>query len=295
MMEPGGYYAQDSKHSGSTTPKRRKDVFMAPQPKRRRQQMRSSRSMVNIKTAVLNTEHLSVTLVGEMLAEVPIYVSTYIHLQHLDLQHNQLQRLPRAICFLGNLLTLKVGCNPLLSLPDDFGRLQNLRALGLSVTLIQDFPMSMREMLRLENIQLQRHCLTSFPKVFEHLPSLTALNMFGNVDLADGSLSDRGKQRLQASGLYGISGRNEKLRIHQTPAKPVYSAPPWIGNLKSMISLVLSANNITFIPRSIGALSHLEVLRLSFNKLSSLPKEIQHLKQLKVLMWNTVDNARTGN
>ena len=65
-------------------------------------------------------------------------------------------------------------------------------------------------------------------------------------------------------------------------AKLTY-APDFIGELRNLRTLNLSANEIEKLPESIGKLRKLEALELSGNKIAKLPESIGGLKNLRLL------------
>ena len=129
-------------------------------------------------------------------------------------------------------------------LPENIGKLSNLKSLYMCKTLLTTLPNSIGDLSSLESLNVSYSKLDSLPDSIVNLKNL---------------------QYLKAS--------NNKFD----------SLPEIIGSLSNLEVLYIADNDLKSLPEIIGSLSNLEVLNIAYNDLKSLPESIRNLNNLKSL------------
>jgi Leucine-rich repeat (LRR) protein len=237
------------------------------------------------------------TLVLDPLSSIPFPMSIMKlkMLRYLSVSKLKCQELPEAICSLWSLLSLHVqDYEQLLSLPNDLGKLRNLRTLDLSwcgsletlpvsigscqslrslilrgCRIIKNIPISLGQ---LENIRvLNLSCcngLESFPEhVFEKFKELRNLNLYYCRSITE---------------LPDSIGKLESLQtLNLLECRKIQQLPTSLGTFRFIESINLSTCKILDLPDSVGNLENLHVLNLSYcQALTSLPASISNLQRL---------------
>ncbi|NWI87958.1 LRC18 protein, partial [Pitta sordida] len=117
-----------------------------------------------------------------MLRKIPNTIEKFQNLLWLDLHSNQLDELPKEIGTLQNLTFLNICNNKLTteSLPEELNLLKNLRTLNLGLNLLESVPTTLGSLKELINIGLFDNALTTIPKSVKNLPKLEKLNVERN-------------------------------------------------------------------------------------------------------------------
>lgn len=98
-------------------------------------------------------------------------------LQVLDLQNNQLEKLPDEIGQLKSLRVLYVHHNKLKKLPDSIGDLSRLQNLNISSNLLKELPVTISKLTRLKTLDISNNAkLKKLPKQLGHCHSLYNLS-----------------------------------------------------------------------------------------------------------------------
>ncbi|NXM71803.1 LRC18 protein, partial [Serilophus lunatus] len=117
-----------------------------------------------------------------MLRKIPNTIEKFQNLLWLDLHSNQLDELPKAIGTLQNLTFLNICNNKLTtgSLPQELNLLKNLRTLNLGLNLLDTVPTTLGALKELTALGLFDNSLTTVPKSVKNLPKLEKLNVERN-------------------------------------------------------------------------------------------------------------------
>ncbi|NXC33306.1 LRC18 protein, partial [Campylorhamphus procurvoides] len=117
-----------------------------------------------------------------MLRKIPNTIEKFQNLLWLDLHSNQLDELPKAIGTLQNLTFLNVCNNKLTtkSLPEELTLLKNLRTLNLGLNCLESIPTTLGSLKELIDLGLFDNSLTGLPKSVRNLPKLERLNVKRN-------------------------------------------------------------------------------------------------------------------
>ncbi|NWX28894.1 LRC18 protein, partial [Notiomystis cincta] len=117
-----------------------------------------------------------------MLRKIPNTIEKFQNLMWLDLHSNQLDELPAAIGTLQNLTFLNLCNNKLTtkSIPEELTLLKNLRSLNLGLNRLETIPTTLGTLKELIELGLFDNALTIIPKSVKNLPKLEKLNVKRN-------------------------------------------------------------------------------------------------------------------
>lgn len=141
---------------------------------------------------------------------------------------------------------LQVSNTKLLSLPEELGKLVNLKTLDLHRNSIVELPASIGLLKELKNLDVSGNELQILPATLGELTSLQTLNVNCN-----------------------------KL-----------TALPSFTHLKNLSRLDVSHNQLTELPAGIYELEHLAEIHASNNQITSIGANVSNLKSLKLLSLN---------
>uniref|UniRef100_A0A336MUI3 CSON005004 protein n=1 Tax=Culicoides sonorensis TaxID=179676 RepID=A0A336MUI3_CULSO len=113
-----------------------------------------------------------------VIRNIPDSVGKLHSLQYLDIRNNQLQSLPKEICFLP-LKVFLVSNNRLNSLPEEIGRLETLTELDAAYNQIGILPVRMGDLKNLRSLNLRSNQLVYLPRDLSAL-RLTNLDISSN-------------------------------------------------------------------------------------------------------------------
>ena len=105
--------------------------------------------------------------------------------KYLNVNNNQLVRLPRCIGRMPNLVTLSAAKNQIAYIPQEVMDSKSLRAIRLSANLIRVLPEKIGEMKRLRELCLDYNRLAVLPPSIHKLTRLRILRIEGNLLLTD--------------------------------------------------------------------------------------------------------------
>ncbi len=109
-----------------------------------------------------------------------IFKATDTDIVSLRLGNNQLITLPDSIGYLTNLRELRLQCNQLKTLPDSLANLQQLTWLSLSFNRLTSLPESITQLTNLTGLRLNGNQLVMLPERLVRLVNLTYLDISGN-------------------------------------------------------------------------------------------------------------------
>lgn len=190
-----------------------------------------------------------------------------LNIHYLNLSDNQLNKLPNEIGKLSNLRDLTVENNELTSVPQTVGQLSNLVELHLGNNQITSLPQSFSKLGRLQELYLNNNQLTFFPEPITNLSYLIELNLSNNeIELFP--------DRIVKLRKLGTLCANNNLITSLTDA---------IGQLANLEEIHLNKNGISELPDSLCNLSGLRVLYLDDNRIHTLPKSFERITTLNKL------------
>lgn len=211
-------------------------------------------------------------------------------LEELNLNSNNLTKLPESIVNLKNLKCLSLNSNQLTSLVDSLEKIEKLEILNLRFNQLTNLPESISNLTRLNSLSLSNNLLTSLPNSIGNLSNLTELYL-GNNQLKDlpkslSSLSNLAKLRISSNCLETISEVITKLvnlRELDLSINKISFLPESISQLTNLKELSVGFNELRILPEEIGKFTNLIELSLANNKLEELPEAVGKLTSLKQL------------
>ncbi len=278
------------------------------------------------------TELRALNLQRNALTRLPASLGNLINLTTINLYMNQLAGILPDLSRLADLVHFNIANNPTLTpapVPPYLATCTKLTYLSMANTKRTGTLPTMSALLALRSLVFDNNQLTgSIPSGFGGLPNLVEFRVTGNqlsgpippdlchattlttLDLSYNQLSGAIPGSIsrmvnlvnlhlnhnQLTGLWPYLGELTKLRVLRLAANPFTPAiiPDWIGNLKQLITLNLTASaRIGSIPAELANLTQLELLTLDQNKLSgSIPASLSSLTALTQLFL--YDNEFTG-
>ncbi|CAL9111972.1 unnamed protein product [Musa acuminata var. zebrina] len=127
-----------------------------------------------------------------------------LNLRYLNLSQTKLKKFPDPICYLGNLLTLKLAhCQQLKQLPEQIHDLGKLQVLNLAYcTKLRKLPNTITSLVNLQELDLEGcHSLIELPQGLNNMKSLTELNLH-----RCSSLTRMPRKMKQLRNLHKLSG-----------------------------------------------------------------------------------------
>ena len=157
---------------------------------------------------------------------------------------------------------------------------------------LETFPQELYTLVdTLEVLDLTDNNLSSLPNDFEQFKKLKRLflsnNQFNHVP----------KVLAKLPNLSMIGMRNNKIKIFEENSLPLTTRwliltdneleflPEFIGDLKLLQKFMLSGNKLAFLPNSINKCTNLELLRIAANNLTSFPTALLFLPKLSWLAY----------
>ncbi len=210
-------------------------------------------------------EHLDLN--NNQLNALPDAIGQLTALQQLDLDNNQLDKLPKAIGQLTALRWLYLNNNQLDELPDVIDQLTALEILWLNNNQLDELPNAIGQLTALQRLYLTNNQLNALPNA---IGQLTALEM---LDLDNNQLGELPNAIGQLTALQRLYLNNNQLD----------KLPKAIGQLTALQQLFLHNNLVDELPNAIGELAALQLLDLTNNKLNALPDAIGQLTALEML------------
>ena len=162
--------------------------------------------------------------------------------------------------------------------------------LDLSALDLDEVPIEVRALTRLETLDLGYNQLSSLPDWITELSGLRRLDL-GNNEFGDFPEEVLVFNRLEYLNISENNipelpvdiGKLEQLRDLLIWDNPLESLPDAIGDLKNLESLEADWTGLQVLPLAISRLTSLKRLELSGNGHTKLPQQIGNLKELEVL------------
>lgn len=225
------------------------------------------------------------------IAELPSQVETLKYLMSFKMRHNHLRHFPLTLCSLESLTALDLSNNELEGcLPEQLGRLDKLRELGLEGNKLTQLPESIGGLVHLEILRVDSNQLKSLPSTIGSLRSLKTLSAHSNdiselpvsfssltalltLDLKKNSLITTGAAFVQLASIKYIDLRQNKLEEF-----------PKLPENNTLDQLFLGFNVLRDISVDVLRVKEsLTVLDVRDNKLQRLSDRIPQLYRLKTL------------
>jgi Leucine-rich repeat (LRR) protein len=188
-------------------------------------------------------------------------IGCIISLQHLHLNHSNLEEFPSSIYSLIHLKTLDISNNKLNSVSDKINKLQELKILNVSHNHLQSLPY-VTSLTKIVHLDLSHNCLDSLPRTISTFTQLEIL------DLEDNRISRLSRNIASLTSLKVLSARRNQIS----------SVARAIGKLTQLQTLLLAENsNLTSLPEEIENLTKLEYLDLMNCGFKSLPEKLFNL------------------
>ncbi|CAF1388058.1 unnamed protein product [Adineta steineri] len=238
------------------------------------------------KLIIVNQKFVPLTVFClKSLGELNITNTSFYEFQ---LDDNSIRTLPSEIALRASSLKYLYVYNTLVAhLPEQIGKLKNLRVLELSNTGLLDVPNSIGDLSSLTHLLLPSNKLTSLPATLGNLPNLITVRIEINTQL-------RSVQSL--NGLPKL----QTLHTHYCPIERLPSNLPdqhllymHANNLTDLVNIrtlgnnsnlnkffYFSKNRIHSVPPQIGYVRNLYRLDLDYNELSSLPSDLLNVATL---------------
>ncbi len=227
--------------------------------------------------------------------------SGLINLTSLNLNFNQLSRLPSTIDRLTNLETFSCTDNMLANLIVGFGKMQRLRTINLHNNNLKEIPVDLWACSSLESFNLSSNLLDgledppSDPAQMQELMGLDP-NRKMSVTSMSGDRAMYPPMGLSLHRLFLADNRfaddvfhsialMPNLRVLNLSFNEIYEVPPdTLSKIDQLEALYLSGNKLTSLPsEDLEKLEKLRVLHLNGNKLQTLPSELGALTALQHL------------
>lgn len=217
--------------------------------------------------------------------------SELLNLKNLNLNNNNLNKIPPSVYNCKKLETLFLSANNITTIDDEIENLSDLRKIecrdndliqisekiGKCIRLnelmlfrnpnLKKIPESIGNLHELSSLWIGSCQLSSFPKSLENCTSLKFIYADKNR-LTDLNFSFSKMTQLEVVSLR----RNSISHIDSS-----------IFSLATLQELTLSENNLTSLPVSIGKMKSLTVLNINTNNIETLPQDIGELDQLEML------------
>lgn len=158
----------------------------------------------------------------------------------------------------------------IVSLPENFGYLINLRKLNLYINILTSLPNSFGNLVNLEELLLSNNKLEILPPNFVDLSHLKELTLYDN----------------QLTNLPENFGDLKNLEYFTMASNKIISLPESFTKLTKLSFLSLSYNNLSILPENFGNLINLQTLWLDNNKIKELPQSFEYLENLQHLYLN---------
>lgn len=248
-------------------------------------------------------ESIMCMLCPEGTEKIPESIVRLKNLQGFRLNGSCVKEWPMAVCGISSLTSLQVTNTSISVIPEEIGRLKNLKKLDLhsfswkegKESKIRELPEEVWNLTNLENLNLSETQIQELPKELGKLINLKELNLNGTqiqelpkelgnlsnleeLDLSDIQIRELSKEIWNLTNL-------EELYLARTQIREL---PKELGNLSNLESLDLRRTQIKELPKELGNLTNLKVLDLSDIQIQELPKELGNLTNLKILGLNDI-------
>ena len=223
------------------------------------------------------------------LKRLPEEMEKLISLEILELDGNKLETLPTALTCLTKLQRLDISNNIIHELPVLLS--PSLKYFCGHSNKLHHLPTAIGACFRLEYLDLSHNSLRELPEDFEHLVSLThldlSMNHIGQLPLNFGCCNKLVYLDLSTNYITGLPlsfSKLENLTYFNLQNNEAISHPNTFDSLSMLKKLLLRRNHMKHIYGDIGNCKQLTFIDASDNKISDLPAEIGLLSELQELI-----------
>ncbi|KAL3230479.1 Adenylate cyclase [Nakaseomyces bracarensis] len=219
----------------------------------------------------------SLSLNKAKLASIPGEIfNKLLRLEKLELNENNLTRLPSEISLLSKLVYLSAARNKLEGIPEEFSKLKSLRSLDIHSNNIRDFFTGM------EDIELTYLNISSNVFSFENLNQIFYMQFTSESKLAKSLMFFVGADNQfddEAWPLFNCFTNLKLLNLSYNNLQDISKM-----KLENLTEIFLSGNKINTLPGdTVSRWKFVKTLMFNGNQLLSLPAELSQLPQLSVL------------
>ncbi|MEL0659036.1 COR domain-containing protein [Psychromonas arctica] len=204
------------------------------------------------------------------IKKIPAEIKHLKNLKELRISANKLTSVPPCICELISLQKLWLSGNQIAKLPRELSKLSRLELLGLGSNKLQELPDEIGQLVSLKKIWVSGNNITKLPLTICNLPLLKKLDVSSNI------ITDIPHNIGELTGLNHLDISHNRIEC----------IPNSIGNLASLTELISDFNHIKKLPETIYNLPLLNRLSIANNLLENLSEKISYLKELKGLELN---------
>jgi len=188
--------------------------------------------------------------------------------------------------------TLILASNDIAEVPDDIGKLVQLRTLDMNTNRVTSITSEISSLVNLNTLNLSNNKLFFYPLTasLASLKNLTTLNLAGNQleDIPDffGKLSSLTDLDISENNVKALPDAllDIPLKRFWAPKNGLQSLPQKIGNCRTLQDINFENNKFTKLPDSIGQLQDLKKLNVAFNGVRILPESFSTLGNLQELI-----------
>ncbi|KAL3744249.1 hypothetical protein ACJRO7_013498 [Eucalyptus globulus] len=195
----------------------------------------------------------------------------------------QLEKIHHSIGEVRGLVSLDLSqCGKVQVLPEEMGKLKELKELNIRKTYIKEIPPWIGSLKKLEILHTHNcKLLVGLPDSISHLVNLLTLDLSGciNLDRLPESIGSFVKLQRLSLGRGGQTSFLSNLINHRSNRFPNNA----IGKLKQLEPTYLPSVGIQELPQTVGDLKNLKILDITASKLSNLPSTIGKLGNLEEL------------
>lgn len=177
----------------------------------------------------------------EYKVDLPKNPDELLDVTSLNIRNKGLERIPKEIIYLPNLIEIDAEMNRLADLPWEFGSLKKLISLNLGHNRFADIPGAICRLSQIENLSFESNAIKKVPSVIANMTGLKHLNLSFNY---------------------------------------ITELPSEIGHLKHLKSLDIASNQISVLPQGFYKLYNLVSLTLWNNKFENFPEVLKELPNL---------------
>ncbi|KAH9496552.1 hypothetical protein Btru_017251 [Bulinus truncatus] len=265
--------------------------------------------LVSLPETLTNCRHLAeMKLTANRLTDLPKSIGGLESLRVLELGENQFEQLPQEIGLMSSLRILDLHSNKLWHLPVTLQGCKQLVKLDLSDNMFDHVPLAVTKLTSLKALSLAKNRLAALPVDFDCLKSLRELNLSNNKFASISSmllaLTHLRYLTLASNGLKFLPPHMSTLKnlrvlhLQDNELRHVPSSFKYLNyynvsknhlttfsveNIRNLVSLAASHNELEIPPRGLYKLKHLKFLYLDNNNLMELEDDIGKLRQLRVL------------
>ena len=196
-----------------------------------------------------------------------------VNMQALKLRGNPVQKIPKEMKDLTNLVYLGLPECGLSEVPDNVWKMKKLQYLHLAGNELKELPSEIADLKELTELVLDQNQLEALPEQIGMLEKLEVLSASCN---GIGDLPDSMKNCTELKELYLTGNRLGEI-------------PDWIGSLVNLEVLAADGNEIRSLPGSMSSLDDMKTLSAAFNRIGQFPGCISGMDSLETLYLTAND------